>query len=40
VVYDNDAVIKEDIDGDGIDEVTGPRTQVKESLGLGLSLKW
>ena len=40
VVYDNDAIIKEDINGDGIEEEVGPRTQVKESLGIGLSLKW
>lgn len=38
LVYDDDATIKEDINGDGIDEIVGPRTQVKESLGIGLSL--
>ncbi len=40
LVYDEEAIIKEDIDGDGVEEVVGPRTQVKESLGIGLSYKW
>lgn len=38
VIYDEDALIKEDINGDGIDEIVGPRTQVKETLALGLSI--
>ena len=40
LVYDEEAIIKEDINGDGKDEIVGPRTQVKESLGIGLSYKW
>lgn len=40
LVYDEEAIIKEDVDGDGVDEIVGPRTQVKESLGIGLSYKW
>lgn len=36
--YDDDAIIKEDVDGDGIKEEVGPRTQVKQIAGIGLSL--
>ncbi|MCK5856391.1 MAG: DUF3078 domain-containing protein [Bacteroidales bacterium] len=38
VVYDDDAIIKEDTNGDGIKEEVGPRTQVKQVAGIGLSL--
>ncbi len=38
VIYDDDAVIKQDTNGDGILEVVGPRTQVKEVFGLGLAV--
>lgn len=38
VIYDEDAIIKEDINGDGIDEIVGPRTQVKETLALGITM--
>ena len=39
VLYDEDAIIREDIDGDGVEEEVGPRTQVKQSLALGLAFK-
>jgi hypothetical protein len=38
VLYDNDAIIKEDTNGDGIKEEVGPRTQVKEVAGLGMAI--
>lgn len=38
VIYDDDAVIKEDINGDGIKEEVGPRTQVKQVAGIGVAL--
>jgi hypothetical protein len=38
VIYDDDAIIMEDTNGDGIKEVVGPRTQVKQVAGLGVSL--
>jgi len=37
VIYDDDAIIKEDTNGDGIKEEVGPRTQVKQVAGLGIS---
>jgi hypothetical protein len=40
ILYDEDAKIRQDIDGDGVEEVVGPRTQVKQSLALGLALKF
>ena len=38
VIYDDDAVLKQDTNGDGIVEELGPRTQVKEVAGIGLAL--
>lgn len=38
VIYDDEAVIKQDIDGDGVKEIIGPRTQVKEVAGIGVAL--
>ncbi len=38
VIYDDDAIIKEDTNGDGIKEEVGPRTQVKQVAGIGLAL--
>lgn len=40
LIYDEDAQIKEDINGDGVLEVVGPRTQVKETLSLGVTMNW
>ena len=39
LIYDDDAKITRDDDGDGINEVNGPRTQFKEIITLGLSYK-
>ncbi len=38
LIYDEDAQIKQDINGDGVDEVVGPRTQVKETLALAITM--
>ena len=39
LIYDDDIDIVKDSDGDGVNEVNGPRTQFKEILSLGLSYK-
>lgn len=39
LIYDNDITITRDDDGDGINEVNGPRTQFKEILAVGFSYK-
>jgi len=39
LLYDDDAIIKQDINGDGIKEVVGPRLQAKQTFGVGISLK-
>lgn len=39
LVYDDDAKILRDDNGDGINEVNGPRTQFKEIITLGVSYK-
>ena len=39
LIYDDDAKIMRDDDGDGVNEVNGPRTQFKEIITLGLSYK-
>jgi hypothetical protein len=39
LIYDHDVKITRDDDGDGINEVNGPRTQFKEIITLGLSYK-
>ncbi len=38
LVYDDDAIIKRDINGDGVKEIVGPRLQSKQTLGLGVAL--
>ena len=38
VVYDDDAIINIDTNGDGIKEDVGPRLQAKEAFGIGVSL--
>ncbi len=38
IIYDNDAIIMMDTNGDGIKEEIGPRTQVKEAAGIGVAL--
>lgn len=39
LIYDHDITITQDADGDGINEINGPRTQFKEILSLGFSYK-
>ena len=39
LIYDHDITITQDKDGDGINEVNGPRTQFKEILAVGFSYK-
>ena len=39
LIYDDDINIVKDADGDGVNEVNGPRTQFKEILSLGFSYK-
>lgn len=39
LIYDNDITITRDDDGDGLNEVNGPRTQFKEILAVGFSYK-
>ena len=39
LIYDNDITITRDDDGDGINEINGPRTQFKELLAVGFSYK-
>ena len=38
ILYDDDAIIKQDINGDGIKEIVGPRLQSKQTFGIGVSL--
>ena len=40
LLYDHDIDIAVDMDGDGIIDAAGPRTQFKEVLGIGLSYKF
>ena len=39
LLYDDDAIIKQDVNGDGIKEVVGPRMQSKQTFGVGISLR-
>jgi hypothetical protein len=39
LIYDDDAVYKEDANGDGIKEVYGPRLQAKQTFGIGIGIK-
>ena len=39
LIYDDDINIISDENGDGINEINGPRPQFKEILGLGFSYK-
>ncbi len=39
LIYDDDITITQDKDGDGLNEVNGPRTQFKEILAVGFSYK-
>ena len=39
LIYDDDIDIVKDLDGDGINEINGPRIQFKEILSLGFSYK-
>lgn len=39
LIYDDDAVYKEDANGDGIDEIYGPRLQAKQTFGIGIGIK-
>lgn len=39
LIYDHDITITQDTNGDGINEISGPRTQFKEILSLGFSYK-
>lgn len=39
MIYDHDITISQDKDGDGINEVNGPRLQFKEIMGIGFSYK-
>lgn len=38
LIYDDDAVYKEDANGDGIQEVYGPRLQAKQTFGIGIAI--
>ena len=38
LLYDDDAIIKQDVNGDGIKEEVGPRLQAKQTFGIGISL--
>lgn len=38
LLYDDDAIIKLDINGDGIKESVGPRLQSKQAFGIGISI--
>lgn len=40
LLYDDDSIIKEDTNGDGIIDKSGPRTQFKEVFGIGISYKF
>ena len=39
LIYDDDVNITRDKNGDGINEINGPRTQFKEIIGIGFSYK-
>ena len=39
LVYDDDIIIKEDTNGDGIKEELGPRLQAKQTFGIGISIR-
>ena len=39
LIYDDDITITQDKNGDGINEINGPRVQFKEIIGLGFSYK-
>jgi len=40
LLYDDDIIIKEDTNGDGVIDESGPRTQFKEVFGIGISYKF
>jgi hypothetical protein len=40
LLYDDDIIIKEDTNGDGVIDEFGPRTQFKEVFGMGISYKF
>lgn len=40
LIYDDDIIIKQDNNNDGVFEINGPRVQFKEILGVGLSVKF
>ena len=39
LIYDHDITISQDKDGDGLNEINGPRTQFKETFSVGFSYK-
>ncbi len=39
LIYDDDVIITQDKNGDGINEINGPRIQFKEIIGVGFSYK-
>lgn len=39
LIYDDDIVIKEDTNGDGVKEDLGPRLQAKQTFGIGISIR-
>ena len=39
LIYDDDVIITQDKNGDGINEINGPRIQFKEIIGIGFSYK-
>lgn len=38
LIYDDDAIYKEDANGDGIEETYGPRLQAKQTFGIGIGI--
>jgi len=39
LLYDDDVIIKEDTNGDGVKEELGPRLQAKQTFGIGISIR-
>ncbi len=39
LIYDDDAIYKEDSNGDGVKEVYGPRLQAKQTFGIGIGIR-
>jgi len=39
LIYDDDVIIKEDTNGDGVKEELGPRLQAKQTFGIGISIR-